>query len=86
KKDLKQKKSIESGPEIVLVNLISGYLEVLDTWISDLGRPQSTNLNLRIKLAKHEAYKPYQEFAKMYPRDDKVNDLEIEMKKEEGLI
>ncbi|CAG8746649.1 1844_t:CDS:2, partial [Gigaspora rosea] len=62
KEELKEEKTVELGPDIALVNLISSYLEVLDTWISELGRPakhesQSENKTVGTLKIKNEAEK-----------------------------
>ncbi|CAG8759632.1 1968_t:CDS:1, partial [Gigaspora rosea] len=49
KENQRQEKEIEVDPEVTLEDLVESYLEVLDTWISELGRSESLNFNLRIK-------------------------------------
>ncbi|CAG8815253.1 24972_t:CDS:2, partial [Gigaspora margarita] len=44
KGELKDEKPVKLGPEIAIANLLDSYLEVLDTWISELGRSERSEL------------------------------------------
>ncbi|CAG8729468.1 7381_t:CDS:1, partial [Gigaspora rosea] len=62
KEELKKEKTIELGSNIALVNLISNYFEVLNTWISELRRPakhesQSENKTIGTLKIKNKAEK-----------------------------
>ncbi|CAG8562346.1 30270_t:CDS:2 [Gigaspora margarita] len=84
KEERKQEKSIKSGPEIALVNLLDSYLEVLDTWISELEIPKELESQSEDKtVGTLKTYEPHKEFTKINPKDDKMRNLGIRTKKEE---